>query len=325
MPVGRLGLLWAIQGNCIPIVSFTSPRVSRPASPPHSKQSLAKPVNTPGYLKPPRDPFIQRPPALPVGHSLPMSQSPAQHAFLFPKQVELVARSLLTFSVKVWLYLRRGSRPNQPTPASLAIMGRGRNPGPSRRGVDLTGIISFAEKEDLVILVSRITETMIRQMGDVFDSSTPTLVGPGTPNANTWVTISIPMERLGMDDKPDIKSESDETAGGTSVDTTDHNTGTIISPALSMPITTQCQPQLSELKKELFAVFKKWQGVVLQRVRDIRVMETTLQDHYEDQNFFGGRGRGYRGGRAGGRGGRGRGGVVPRTTGKYYQLGYFPM
>lgn len=257
-----------------------------------------------------------------------MSYLPAQHAVLFPKQVELVVGNPLPSSVKLWCYppnLRRGSRPNQPAPVILAIMGRGRNPGPSRRGVDLTGIISFAEKEDLAILVSRITEKMIRQMGEVFDSSTPIPSGPGAPSANTWVTISIPMERLGKDDKPDIKSESNEAAGGTSLDTADHYTKTILSPALNMPITTQCQSQLSELKKELFAVFKKWQGVVLQRVRDIRVMETTLQDHFEDQNFFGGRGRGYRGGRAGGRGGRGRGGMVTRTTGRHYQLGCVPM
>ena len=197
-------------------------------------------------------------------------------------------------------------------------MGRGRNPGPSRRGVDLTGILSFAEKEDLVILVSRITEKMIRQMGEVFDSSPPTPTGPEAPNANTWVTISIPMDRLDLGDKPDIQSESDGTAGGTSIDTADHSTETNPSPTLDMPITTQCQSQLGELKKELFLVFKKWQGVVLQRVRDIRVMETTLRDQFDDQNFFGGRGRGYRGGRGRGRGGRGGGGS--RTTGKRSQL-----
>ena len=193
-------------------------------------------------------------------------------------------------------------------------MGRGRNPGTSRRGVDLTGIISFAEKEDLVILVSRITEKMIRQIGELFDLYPPTPAGPEAPKSNTWVTISIPMERLGLGDKPDIQSGKDGTAGGTSIDTADHSTEIIPSPALNTLITTQCQSQLGELKKELLVVFKKWQGVVLQRVRDIRVVETTLQDHFDDQSFFSGRGRGYRDGRGGGRGCRG--GVVSRTTGK---------
>lgn len=192
-------------------------------------------------------------------------------------------------------------------------MGRGRNPGPSRRGVDLTGIISFAEKEDLVILVSRITEKMSRQVGEVFDTYPSTPAGPEVPKANTWVTISIPMERLDLGDRPDIQSKSDGTAGGPSIDTADHSTKTIPSPALNTLITTQCQSQLGELKKELLVVFKKWQGVVLQRVRDIRVMET-MQDHFDDQSFFGGRDRGYRSGRGGGRGCRG--GVVSRTTGK---------
>lgn len=204
-------------------------------------------------------------------------------------------------------------------------MGRGRNPGPSRQGVDLTGILSFAEKEDLLILVSRITEKMIRQMGEVFDSSPPNPTSPETPNANTWVTISIPMETLDLDDKPNIQPKSDGTTGDTSVDIADHSTETIPSPTLNMPIPVQYQSQLGELKKELFVVFNKWQGAVLQRVRDIRVMGTTLQDQFDEQSFFGGRGRGYRGGRGGGRGGRGRGGVATRTTGKQYHLSYFSI
>lgn len=202
-------------------------------------------------------------------------------------------------------------------------MGRGRNPGPSRRGVDLTGIITFAEKEDLVILVSRITEKMIRQIGDVFDCPPPSPSDSGSSNASTWVTISIPIESLGLNDKCQNPQEGDETTEVTAVGAAGHGVKPSPSPSLDMPSTTNDGPpsQLGELKKELFVIFKKWQSIVLQRVRDIRVAADPPSTDFDGQCFSVGRGRGYRSGRGGGRGYRGRGGLVVQSTGKQYRQG----
>lgn len=65
-------------------------------------------------------------------------------------------------------------------------------------------------------------------------------------------------------------------------------------------------PQLSELKKEALAAFKKWQTLVLQRLRDI-----TVNDPQSTQTVARGRGRGGRGG-GGFRGRGGRGGGIGR-------------
>ncbi|GFP54136.1 uncharacterized membrane protein C6F6.13c [Trichoderma asperellum] len=66
-------------------------------------------------------------------------------------------------------------------------------------------------------------------------------------------------------------------------------------------------PQLRELKKEALIFFRKWQNIVLQRVRDIAV-----SDHPVSQLNTRGRGRGMRG-MPRGRGGVGRGGGIMRS------------
>ena len=199
-------------------------------------------------------------------------------------------------------------------------MGRARNSGPSRRGVDLTGIITFAEKEDLIILVSRITEKMIRQISDVFDAPPPMPSDSGSSNTSTtWVTISVPIENLNLGDKSENPHEDDETTESAAAGVDVHDIDPALSPTLDMPSTTSDAPtpQLGELKKELFVIFKKWQSIVLQRVRDIRVAAEALpQDCHDSQSFFVGRGRGYPRGRGAVRGNRGRGGMVLRSTGK---------
>lgn len=195
-------------------------------------------------------------------------------------------------------------------------MGRGRNPGPSRRGVDLTGIITFAEKEDLITLISRITEKIARQIGDAFDSPPPTPSDSESSAANAWVTISVPIENLSLENSPRDLQETDETTQVAASGGPSHGTLSL-SPSMSSITHNGLEPQLGELKKELFVMFKKWQSTVLQRVRDIRVAaDAHPQDYFDDQTYFLRRGRGYRGGRGGGRGNRGRGGVAISSTGK---------
>ncbi|KAL2112482.1 hypothetical protein VUR80DRAFT_7479 [Thermomyces stellatus] len=157
---------------------------------------------------------------------------------------------------------------------------------------------------------------MMRQIGDVFDSSSPTSFDPEGSNTNAWVTVSVPVKIPSLDNSRRVPQESDRS---TKVATAEHADHGALSPAPGIPSTTHgsSEPQLSELKKELFVIFNKWQGTVLQRVRDIRVAaDTPSQDYSDDQTNFHGKGRGYRGGRDGGRGNRGRSGVIVRSTGK---------
>ncbi|SPO05774.1 related to DUF726 domain protein [Cephalotrichum gorgonifer] len=170
-------------------------------------------------------------------------------------------------------------------------MGRGHAQGPSRRGVDLTGVITFAEKEDLIILVSRITEKMIRQIGDVFDSPPP--VPSGAESPNTWVTISVATESQRVADGTQGQPQSIETTEDQATKVSGHSSTYTPSLAHSMSEADENvpPPQLGELKKELFVIFKKWQSTVLQRVRDIRVAEAAPPGHIHDSGFFGG-GRG---------------------------------
>ena len=205
---------------------------------------------------------------------------------------------------------------------SRSNMGRARSAGPSRRSVDLTGIISLAEKEDLIILVARITENMTRQIGEVFDCSTPTPSDPGCSNANTWIDISIPLEKLKLkDDCENPATDKEQTV--LPAETSRSGTGSTFCSTQNISNIAHKTPpcQLSELKKELLVIFRKWQSIVLQRVRDIRVTETMPQDHFDDQSFVRGRGRGIRGGRGAARGFQGRSSIAARSTGRYHHRG----
>jgi hypothetical protein len=184
-------------------------------------------------------------------------------------------------------------------------MARGRSQGPSRRGVDLAGIISPTDREDLITLVSRITEKMIRQIGDSFDSPPPAKPSSGALDGNSAAAIPVPGEDKGS-------TNDQHGATGRIITIRDLTTG-LAQQEPNTSTSTCSVAQLNELKKEVLVAFKKWQSTVIQRVRDIRVAGFSPNEHSDGQVFYPGN-RGFRGGRGGFRGGRGRGNMVSRTV-----------
>ncbi|KAF4979533.1 hypothetical protein FZEAL_4301 [Fusarium zealandicum] len=182
--------------------------------------------------------------------------------------------------------------------------GRAGSPAP-RRPVDLTGVLSPAERNDLVTLINAITEKLHNNISIIFDSPpvSPVLGDLGELGHHHRLSLSLQngKENINPLSQPQIKKIPQIRKPNTKIaDATDQED----------PEATT--PQLRELKKEVLVFFRKWQAIVLQRIRDISVMDTNTPQ----ANIRGrGRGspRGVRGGRVG-RGGRGgRGGLTLAT------------
>ncbi|KAL9489527.1 hypothetical protein ACSS6W_001804 [Trichoderma asperelloides] len=178
-------------------------------------------------------------------------------------------------------------------------MARGRGGGnhSQRRPVDLTGILSIAEKNDLVTLVNAITERMARDISNIFDSP-PVAPIQSDHGHHHWLLLPLHHQK---DNKPATHSLMGMKRIGSSK-TFDRPHETIEKEEKEA-----MTPQLRELKKEALIFFRKWQNIVLQRVRDIAV-----SDHPVSQLNTRGRGRGMRG-MPRGRGGVGRGGGIMRS------------
>jgi len=180
--------------------------------------------------------------------------------------------------------------------------------------------MTMAEKEDLVILISRIMERMSRQLGESFDAA-PTCLDRAVDIVNEWVHVTV-----NKDESPTQTGDEQNPAKGND------------DPAVTIPVTSnepgrasgsppavENQPKsvvdesssrLSQLKKELVEAFEKWQRAVLQKIREIHITQPAQSGHAPENEGPGSRGRGFRGGRGGMRGGRGRGGPAIQTTGK---------
>lgn len=192
----------------------------------------------------------------------------------------------------------------------MARGGRG-SPVP-RRPVDLTGVISIAEKNDLTTLITAITEKLHNDISVIFDSPpvTPTLGDLGDIGHHHCLALSL--KTNGKENvKPRAPSKCKPVAKvpQKAADT---------SQSQDKENSESSMPQLRELKKEALIFFRKWQSIFLQRLRDISVMESN-----GSQSHSRGRGRGTaravrggrvaRGGRGAGRGGGGNGGVESLT------------
>ncbi|KAM0348428.1 hypothetical protein ACHAPU_004401 [Fusarium lateritium] len=190
-------------------------------------------------------------------------------------------------------------------------MGRGGRGTPvPRRPVDLTGILSVAERNDLTTLITAITEKLHNDISVIFDSPpvTPTLGDVGDIGHHHWLALSIQ-----TNGKENINPQSRSLEKGVT------KVPIASQPSVDTPEQAEKEnsetatPQLRELKKEALTFFRKWQSIFLQRLRDISVSESTTS-----QSNMRGRGRGnargVRGGRVarGGRGGA-RGGLTLAT------------
>ncbi|PCD41798.1 hypothetical protein AU210_004342 [Fusarium oxysporum f. sp. radicis-cucumerinum] len=181
----------------------------------------------------------------------------------------------------------------------MARGGRG-SPVP-RRPVDLTGIVSIAEKNDLTTLITAITEKLHNDISVIFDSPPvkPTLGDLGDIGHHHWLALS-----LKTNGKENIKPRAPSMCKPVAAVS---QKSANISQSPDKDNSENIMPQLRELKKEALIFFRKWQSIFLQRLRDISVMEPN-----GSQSNSRGRGRGTaraarggrvaRGGRGGGRG-----------------------
>ncbi len=181
-------------------------------------------------------------------------------------------------------------------------MGRGGRGGghPQRRAVDLTGIVSVAEKNDLIVLVTAISEKMYRDINRLFDSQQIIPLGDDD-DLHNWLALALTLnpnyEKLVSRPSTSGSVSAPRLPSTSYYHTSDTDSGEDCSMT----------PQLQELKREAIAFFRKWQAALLQRLRDIGV-----SDIEPEQPGWRGRGRGIRGrgrtrvgrvGRGGGRGG----------------------
>lgn len=177
--------------------------------------------------------------------------------------------------------------------------GRGGSNHGQRRPVDLTGILSIAEKNDLVTLVNAITERMARDISNIFDSPpVAPLQSDHDHHHHHWLLLPLHHQKQ---HKPTSHSLMGIKRIGSSKPF--EKTHDIIQKEEKEAMT----PQLRELKKEALIFFRKWQTIVLQRVREIAV-----SDQPAPHLSIRGRGRGMRG-MPRGRGGGGRGGSMVRS------------
>lgn len=175
--------------------------------------------------------------------------------------------------------------------------GRGGHGPHPRRLIDLGETISLAEKKDLLTLVSAITDRQHNDISTIFDSP-PVSPVDNTHGHHHWLALPLLCKKESkLNIMPSVHVHKTN-----STDNTYAKTHDIIEKEEKQAMT----PQLSELKKEALAAFKKWQTLVLQRLRDI-----TVNDPQSTQTVARGRGRGGRGG-GGFRGRGGRGGGIGR-------------
>ncbi|KAG6136066.1 hypothetical protein E4U38_001553 [Claviceps purpurea] len=194
-------------------------------------------------------------------------------------------------------------------------MGRGsRGSGhqTARLPVDLTGIISSAEKNDLTTLVNAITENMHRDMSNMFDSPPVRTIREETEQDH-WLSLPLRRRRGSNKENLSVLEKIRESLHGSSSATYEKAHRTI-----EKEENEAMTPQLRELKKEALVYFRKWQGSVLQRLREIIVNESVP---YTSGSRT--RRRGVRGGNRGGRsdrGGRGGACAAASTLAIVYEL-----
>ncbi|KAJ6441985.1 Protein SOK1 [Purpureocillium lavendulum] len=141
-------------------------------------------------------------------------------------------------------------------------MGRGGRGGghPSfRRPVDLTGVISVAERNDLVTLVSAITEKMHSDINNIFDSPHVRAVDSNDENHSNWSFLAIiHRRRSNKENKPGAVAHSVQDPSGDG-SLTYNKAHEIVEKEERQAMT----PQLSELRKEALMFFRKWQNAAL--------------------------------------------------------------
>jgi hypothetical protein len=204
------------------------------------------------------------------------------------------------------------SKPRQAQAVVYRGTGRWRTL-PIKKGPDLTGFLTFEEKNAIVSLMTSLTDKMQRNLSLSFDSPPVTPATNEYPQ-NTWLSLPLMKENV----VPIATNSKESVATTATKGPRRKNSSRTCSKAreiLEKEENEAMTPHMQELKKEAITSFKKWQNIVLQRVRDIIVKEPETLNTANSESLLscGGRGRGaseargargQRGGRAS-RGGRG--------------------
>lgn len=160
----------------------------------------------------------------------------------------------------------------------------------------------MAEKNDLIVLTNAVTERLHKDLCVVFDSPPVTPINHDQQGHHHWLAKSLTLHSHSKHNQkhtelPSSNIQPNTQGDGSQSFKTAHS---IIEKEEQEAMT----PQLRELKKEAVASFKKWQNLVLLRIRDLVVQEPDVSSRPNQ------RGRGGRGGERGGLRGRGgRGGI----------------
>ncbi|OHW99888.1 DUF726 domain-containing protein [Colletotrichum incanum] len=194
-------------------------------------------------------------------------------------------------------------------------MAGSRRPHSQRRRTqtDLTGVLTIDEKNELISLVSNILDSMQDQISNIFHSPPITPATTQDPN-NSWLSLSLFKNTANAITQS--QNTADKENARPSSASAQQDAGKTYNRAHEIVEKEEKEamtPQLQELKKECLVVFRKWQGNVLTRAKDISVRDPEASAAPAGRGSRGSRGprdgRGDRGTPKGGRGTpRGRGG-----------------
>ncbi|PMB73302.1 hypothetical protein BM221_000723 [Beauveria bassiana] len=150
----------------------------------------------------------------------------------------------------------------------MARGGRGGS-APSRRPVDLTGIISDNEKSNLILLVTAITEKMFRDINSLFDSPLIPFVEGEGPDRN-WLALAL---------REQESSDKENSAPPRSFANRPIGSAAVKPSPQQHHHDDETPPQLQELRNEAVAFFRKWQASVIQRLRKspVEVAEEAIE------------------------------------------------
>jgi hypothetical protein len=125
--------------------------------------------------------------------------------------------------------------------------GSSRRPNTPKRELDVSSILTTDQRNELVLLVARITEGMQRQLCKTFDATDAD--ARATPLRKPWHTL-FPNKL--KDNSFSLGGRGSRTRGEDSaIERESH------------------EPRLVELKKEAVAAFRKWQSIVQRRISDL--------------------------------------------------------
>ncbi|TLS24276.1 hypothetical protein PpBr36_08020 [Pyricularia pennisetigena] len=175
-------------------------------------------------------------------------------------------------------------RPPSPVPVpqrpsleeeSSAKMPPGKRPPPPKRDTDVSELLNLPQRNELVALITTITDTMRDNVTRSFDFPPITLAGDaGAPNAKALKYLPPIFDMMGLkidnmdNGRPStisrLKSKQDAAKPAPLV----HNG------------TTPLTPTLENLKKDALSNIRRWQAAVAKRVSDLVVARTGPGGHH---------------------------------------------